>query len=579
MKKNTNKIMGMLIAILLLIANLVVSGAAANSSDFNATVNLGRGMPGSTVNVTIELKNNPGVSSLKFNVEYDEILTLTDVVFNEDFGSMVSAVEPYKNPQPISFISPFNAVNVNGVFATLSFTISENAKDGDVANIILEPLTENIIDGNDDVIDINVTNGAITVFEGIPGDINADGKVNNADAIMLFRYVAGWNVEPDYGALDCNCDGKINNADAIILFRYVAGWDVEIGRGTVCQHQLTVTNAIEATCTESGNIKYWHCEKCKKYFSDQNATTVIAFEDVVTEVKGHSIVIDSAVSPTNSTSGLTKGSHCSVCNSVLEPQKKTYLVTFKDYDDSVIKSEIVEENNDATLPDAPTRAGYTFEGWEGSYTNITSCRVITAKYVAISSETYTVTFYDYDGKTILATRSGVTANGYAAPPANPTKSNATFMGWSGNYANVTKNENVRAVYSDEKNVFTISSTSGMVGDTVKVLIGIDGTVKSCGFDMSLYYDSALELVSYDDDLDLDIVVNDSAYTNGIKLNFSSASDKTKQRDVIELTFRIKNTSKNALPINISLNSIKEIVANNAVNSSCVITDGVVIVNK
>ncbi len=56
-----------------------------------------------------------------------------------------------------------------------------------------------------------------------PGDVNGDGKVNDRDAILLFRYAAGSAVTVVETALDVNNDGTINFEDAWYLFRYVSG--------------------------------------------------------------------------------------------------------------------------------------------------------------------------------------------------------------------------------------------------------------------------------------------------------------------------------------------------------------------
>lgn len=170
---------------------------------------------------------------------------------------------------------------------------------------------------------------------------------------------------------------------------------------------------------------------------------------------------------------------------------------------------------------------------------------------------HTVTFVDYDGTTVLATQS-VFENSCAEPPENPTKQGTSFLGWSGNYMNVCKDEIVKAVYTDDKNVFTVSNTSGIVGDTVTVLVSVDGSVNICGFDLSIYYDSNLELVSYDEDLELDVVANANKLENGIILNSSANSNKTKQRDIIEMTFRIKDKANGTLPVRISVTSAKEV---------------------
>ena len=189
--------------------------------------------------------------------------------------------------------------------------------------------------------------------------------------------------------------------------------------------------------------------------------------------------------------------------------------------------------------------------------------------------TYTVTFYDYDGTTILGT-STVADGKSATPPTNPTKAGATFLGWNGNYANVTKNEIVVAVYDDSKNIFTVESATGSVGDTVTLLVSVDGAVKTCGFDITIYYDNdVLELVSYDSDLDLDVVVNTEYLDNGVLLNFSAATEKTKSREIIALTFRIKDTTADATSVYVEMTSVKEMDGSTIIDSTCEFVDGVV----
>ena len=146
---------------------------------------------------------------------------------------------------------------------------------------------------------------------------------------------------------------------------------VEAEKIAATGHKMTKTDAKDATCTENGNTAYWHCSVCNKYFSDENGTTEIALPDTVVKAhhtmtktdakeptctaegnnayytcsvcgkvfkdeagtqpttveaetlkkKAHTPVVDAAVAATCEKTGLTEGSHCSVCNEVLVAQK------------------------------------------------------------------------------------------------------------------------------------------------------------------------------------------------------------------------------------------------------------------
>jgi uncharacterized protein YkwD len=74
-----------------------------------------------------------------------------------------------------------------------------------------------------------------------------------------------------------------------------------------CPHDYELINSTEPTCSTTGT-KTYQCSLCDE----------IKTEDV--DKLEHTIVIDDAVSATCATSGLTQGSHCSVCNTVIEEQ-------------------------------------------------------------------------------------------------------------------------------------------------------------------------------------------------------------------------------------------------------------------
>lgn len=50
-------------------------------------------------------------------------------------------------------------------------------------------------------------------------------------------------------------------------------------------HTLVKHEAKSATCTDEGNVEYWHCEKCGKNFSDKDGISEVA--DVAIPAAGH----------------------------------------------------------------------------------------------------------------------------------------------------------------------------------------------------------------------------------------------------------------------------------------------------
>lgn len=64
-----------------------------------------------------------------------------------------------------------------------------------------------------------------------------------------------------------------------------------------------------------------------------------------------------------------------------------YLVRFTDYDGTPLKTEQVDHGQAATAPDAPTRVGYSFIGWDTNFSAVTGNLTVTAEYQKLSAET------------------------------------------------------------------------------------------------------------------------------------------------------------------------------------------------
>ncbi|MDD6043616.1 MAG: leucine-rich repeat protein, partial [Eubacteriaceae bacterium] len=128
-------------------------------------------------------------------------------------------------------------------------------------------------------------------------------------------------------------------------------------------HDLEKVDAVEPTEKLTGNIEYYICNVCSHIFKDANATEETSLKEVIIPAYGeshehnwieimrqeptciasglvtyvcqcsekkeemldpleHHIQVDDAVPATCTETGLTEGSHCSVCNTVLKAQKE-----------------------------------------------------------------------------------------------------------------------------------------------------------------------------------------------------------------------------------------------------------------
>ncbi len=95
-------------------------------------------------------------------------------------------------------------------------------------------------------------------------------------------------------------------------------------------HNYNTSGKVEPTCTEKGYDTHV-CSRCGDTYKDN-------FVDAL----GHTVVVDPAVAPDCTHTGLTEGSHCSVCNTVIKAQE-TVPATGHSYDKVVTAPTCTEK--------------------------------------------------------------------------------------------------------------------------------------------------------------------------------------------------------------------------------------------
>ena len=77
-------------------------------------------------------------------------------------------------------------------------------------------------------------------------------------------------------------------------------------------HELEHYDATEATCTEEGNLEYWQCANCEKYFLDEECSKEAAWEDIEIGSNGSHDYVEEVTEPTCTEQGYTTYT-CSAC--------------------------------------------------------------------------------------------------------------------------------------------------------------------------------------------------------------------------------------------------------------------------
>lgn len=132
---------------------------------------------------------------------------------------------------------------------------------------------------------------------------------------------------------------------------FYASWTVK--------HDLEYVEANKASCTEDGNISYYRCSNCGKYFKDADGKESISKNEIIVSKTGHTPAepVEENKKPYTATEPETVDSvvYCSICGKELSRTKKTQGMSVQEALESYSwkrLSEISKEISSADNKDA-----------------------------------------------------------------------------------------------------------------------------------------------------------------------------------------------------------------------------------
>ncbi|MDG6219036.1 MAG: cohesin domain-containing protein, partial [Candidatus Thermoplasmatota archaeon] len=174
--------------------------------------------PGSEVQLPIKISDAENIGNMDITLTYDDsilsALTLTTGAITAD-SLFMHNIEP-----GIINISLVDSEGIDGEGSIAIITFEVIGNEGDISPLILSALAN---DRDAAAINMEIMNAFFSVEdeESLKGDVNGDGKITSADALLALQMAVGL-IEEDLVA-DMNDDGKVTSLDAAMILDIATG--------------------------------------------------------------------------------------------------------------------------------------------------------------------------------------------------------------------------------------------------------------------------------------------------------------------------------------------------------------------
>ena len=186
------KVISFLLVVIILLAIIPIEVIAVDATPV-ISVNDSWGQPGSLIDVTVSIKNNPGIASTVLNFSFAEELTLVGYK-NGDAFSNLSLTAPaelkhgeMKDSANFAWMASEVEEVKDGTVLTLTFRVSEDAELDKDCFISVTVGASALEDRSK--ISISSENGYLKTINYTPGDVDKSGEVDMIDVLVLCQYI------------------------------------------------------------------------------------------------------------------------------------------------------------------------------------------------------------------------------------------------------------------------------------------------------------------------------------------------------------------------------------------------------
>lgn len=207
----------------------VISAFAVSSraADCELSLSNGGGYAGTQTILTLSVKNNPGISNGILFVRYDpELLDIdADGVTLGEVGSKFEIIDmrPQQGVLTLGFVNLGN-VTEDGILFLIPFSV---ALDAYPCQTKIDIEVKELVGADGSPIMTTSISSEFDISAPPPyklGDVNGDGEVDIADAMLVFYHVAKKDLIPSERLFAANTDANktVDISDAMNLFYFVA---------------------------------------------------------------------------------------------------------------------------------------------------------------------------------------------------------------------------------------------------------------------------------------------------------------------------------------------------------------------